>query len=218
MSAGRRGSIFGAALAALLATVLIGASTAAAQCGGVVEQGPNKNANLGRAPIAIGDSPMLLAVPNLADKGFIANARGCRQITEGVEVLKDYEKKGRLGRIAVIALGSNASIEKSDIHKALKVIGKKRILLLVTPRETGGGESSDADVVRKEAKKHRRIRLLDWVKYSKGKSGWFQADGLHLTLEGAKAMASFFAKLTFKILAPPKKGGGKLTTEGNHGT
>jgi hypothetical protein len=198
-----------ATLAAALVTLALLASQAAADsCGGVVEQGPNKNANLGRAPIAIGDSPMLLAVPNLADKGFIANARGCRQYPEGLKVLKDYKKKGRLGRIAVIALGSNGVIEKGEIRKALRIIGKKRLLLLVAPLETGGVESSDAKLVRKEARKRRRIRLLDWARHSRGHGGCFQPDGLHLTFEGAEAMAKFFAKLTFHILAPPKHGGG----------
>ena len=195
-------------LTALLGSLALTSQASADACGNVVEQGPNKNANLGRAPIAIGDSPMLLAVPNLADKGFIANARGCRQYPEGLKVLKQYKKRGRLGRIVVIALGSNGVIEKSEINKALRIIGKKRLLLLVAPLETGGVESSDAKLVRKEARKEKRIRLLDWARYSRGHGGWFQPDGLHLTFEGADAMAKFFAKLTFHILAPPKKGDG----------
>jgi hypothetical protein len=204
-----RRRLLAAVVAAALAAAALFASHASADgCGDVVEQGPNRNANLGRAPIAIGDSPMLLAVPNLADKGFIANARGCRQYPEGLKVLKDYKRKGRLGRIVVIALGSNGVIEKGEIHKALRIIGKKRLLLLVAPLETGGVESSDAELVRKEARKRRRIRLLDWARHSRGHGGWFQPDGLHLTLEGAEAMAKFFAKLTFHILAPPKHGGG----------
>ena len=195
----------GALLCALaLAVTMLGAPSAFADgCGGVVEQGPNKNANRGPAPIAIGDSPMLLAVPELADKGFRANARGCRQYDEGLKVIKDYKKAGKLGRIVVIALGSNGVIEKSQIRKALEIIGNKRLLLLVTPLETGGGESGDARLVREQARKRRRVRLLDWARHSRGHGGWFQPDGLHLTLEGADEMADFFAGLTFQILPPP---------------
>ena len=53
-------------------------------CGGVEQEKPRKDVNLGRAPIAIGDSPMLLALPDLADEGYRANARGCRQWPEGL--------------------------------------------------------------------------------------------------------------------------------------
>ncbi len=193
---------------ALLGSALLAGPAAARDCGGVVADGPNKNANLGRAPIAIGDSAMLLTVPELADRGFIANARGCRFFDEGLHVLRDYRKRGRLGRIVVIALGSNGPIERGQIHKALKIIGKQRLLLLVTPLESGGGESSDARLVRDEARKRHRIRLLDWARYSRGHGSWFQPDGLHLTYDGAAAMAKFFARLTFKILAPPKHGHG----------
>jgi lysophospholipase L1-like esterase len=81
------------------------------------------------------------------------------------------------------------------IHDALDLVGKKRTLGLVTPRESGGGSSSDADVVRSEARKHsNRIELLDWVDYSAGHPSWFQPDGLHLTFPGAEAFADLLRK------------------------
>ncbi len=155
----------------------------------------NRDVNLGRAPLAIGDSPMLLALPNLADEGYRANAHGCRQWAEGMGVIRDFKRKDRLPRLVVVALGSNGVINKSDVHEALDLVGKKRTLGLVTPRESGGGSSNDADVIREEAKAHaNRIVLLDWVDRSAGHSGWFQPDGLHLTLEGAEAFADLLKK------------------------
>jgi hypothetical protein len=56
------------------------------------------------------------------------------------------------------------------------------------PRELGGGISHDADVVRHAARAHRRrILLLDWVRESRDRGGWFQPDGIHLTYSGASA-------------------------------
>ena len=95
----------------------------------------------------------------------------------------------------MIALGSNGTISRNQVHDALDILGKKRTLGLVTPRETGGGSSGDADVVRSEASRHKnRIVLLDWVKYSSGHSSWFQPDGLHLTFDGADGLADLFKK------------------------
>jgi len=189
---------------AVLALVLAaGVAVAGAACGGVQQEKPRKDVNLGRAPIAIGDSPMLLALPNLAAEGYRANARGCRQWAEGLDVIRKLRHKDHVPRLVVVALGSNGVVNRSDIHEALDLLGKERTLGLVTPRETGGGSGHDADVVRSEAKKHaNRIVLLDWVKYSAGHSGWFQPDGLHLTFEGAEGMADLLKK-PLKDLPPP---------------
>ena len=173
-------------------------------CGGVQKAKPQRDVSRGRPPLAIGDSPMLLALPNLGEAGYRANARGCRQYPEGLAVMKSRKRDGRLPRLVVIALGSNASITRAHIHEALDIIGRrKRTLGLVTPRELGGGSSSDADVVRTEAKRHRnRIVLLDWVKKSAGHSSWFQSDGLHLTLTGAKKFTNML-KRPLRDLPPP---------------
>lgn len=193
-------------LVALLSLALIWLAPGAAEaaCGGVEQEKPRKDVNFGRAPIVIGDSPMLLALPDLAAAGYRANARGCRQFAEGLALIRALRRKDRLPRLVVIALGSNGSVTRGKIHEALDIVGRKRILGLVTPRESGGGSSSDATVIRSEAKKHRnRIELLDWVKFSAGHSSWFQPDGLHLTFDGAAAMARLFDDL-IKLLPPPR--------------
>ena len=193
--AGSRGARLIAVVAALALILVAGAAVARAACGSVEQEKPRKDVNLGRAPIAIGDSPMLLALPNLAAEGYRANARGCRQWAEGLDVIRKLRHKDHLPKLVVVALGSNGTVNRSDIHDALDLIGKDRTLGLVTPRETGGVSGHDADLVRSEAKKHsNRIVLLDWVKYSSGHSGWFQPDGLHLTFEGAEGMADLLKK------------------------
>lgn len=197
------GSLAGA-IALATALALLVPAVAGAACGTARQEKPRKDVSLGRAPIAIGDSPMLLALPDLAKKGFRANARGCRTYREGLGVVRDLRRRDRLPRLVVIALGSNGSITKADIHRALDLVGKKRILGLVTPRETGGGAGHDARLVRAEARKHRnRIELIDWVRHAKGHGGWFQPDGLHLTFDGAAAMARLFAK-ALRSLPPPR--------------
>jgi len=183
--------------------VLVGAESARAGCGGVQQENPKKNVSLGRAPLAIGDSPMLLALDPLAQEGYRANARGCRQYPEGLALIRTLKRQDKLPRLVVIALGSNGVITQDDIHTALDLVGKKRTLGLVTPRESGGGSGHDAELVREEAAKHKhRIFLLDWVEYSAGHSSWFQPDGLHLTFDGADAMAQLFKK-ALKVLPKP---------------
>ncbi|HEV7563174.1 MAG TPA: hypothetical protein VGO24_06690 [Solirubrobacterales bacterium] len=194
-----------AAAALAAATVALALWVPAVQaCGGTESSKATKKVNPGgHAPLAIGDSTMLLALPDLAHEGYQVNARGCRQIDEGLGVMRDYKRRRRLPHLVVIALGADATLSKYQLEKAFHLIGPKRVLGLVTPIELGGGTSGDADVVRAEAKRHpKRSVLLDWVAYSKGHPAWFQPDGLHLTFDGAAG----FARLLRQALPYAKAG------------
>ena len=180
--------------AAVLVTVLM-APAAHAGCGGVEIASPRHKV-APRPPLAIGDSSMLLALPALSRVGYRVNARGCRAYPEGLRLLRAEARRHRLPHLVVIALGSDQSVTGGDISRALKILGPNRKLGLVTPRETGGGESNDATVIRNAgARSPQRIKVLDWVHYSAGHASWFQPDGLHLTFSGAKAFARLLKKL-----------------------
>jgi hypothetical protein len=189
-----KGTIAAVATLALV-TVLVAARPAHAGCGGVETASPKRKV-APRPPLAIGDSSMLLALPALARVGYKANARGCRQFAEGLSVLRDARRHHQLPHLAVLALGADAAVSAGQIAQARKVMGPKRKLGLVTPRETGGGESKDAEVIRNAGRRDPvHIKVLDWVHYSAGHSSWFQPDGLHLTFSGAKAFARLLKKL-----------------------
>ena len=195
-----------AALLALAAAFALGAAAPeqAQACGATYSYGAKKNANFGKPPLIIGDSTMVLAAPGLAHKGFISNARECRQWSEGLSLLDKYTDKDRYGKVAVMALGSNAPLTKGEIHQALDVVGKHRVLGLVTPYEAGG-RTANAKLMRKEAHKHKNILLIDWVHHSQGHSEWLGDDGIHVTYDGAAEQARYYAHQVFKQLKPPHR-------------
>jgi hypothetical protein len=179
------------ALVLALAAVAFKPADAAAGCGGVETAKARRNVNPGgHAPLAIGDSVMLLAIRRLGAIGYHANARGCRMWDEGMSVMRKYKADGRLPHLVTIALGADWVISRRDIRRALHIVGPRRALALVTPRETGGGQSSDARNIRWAARTFtKRVMLLDWVRWARGHNSWFQPDGLHLTFTGAAAYA-----------------------------
>ena len=188
----------------VLSSILFSAPPSHAGCGGVETANP-KHKVAPRPPLAIGDSSMLLALPALARVGYKVNARGCRQFGEGLRLLRQARRAHRLPHLVVLALGADASITGSQIEQAKKVLGPKRKLGLVTPRELGGGESNDAQVIRKAGQRDpEQVKVLDWVRYSAGHGNWFQPDGLHLTFSGAKAFARLLKKL-IPLAAPNPK-------------
>jgi hypothetical protein len=146
-------------------------------------------AGTGRAPFAVGDSVMLGAADALAHAGFRVNARGCRQMDAGLDIVARRARHHNLARTVVVALGTNWQITRADVARALRIVGRKRRLILVTPREVGGGGGTDAAIVRRAARRHpRRICLADWVKVSAGHFSWFSsADGIHLGPAGVRA-------------------------------
>jgi hypothetical protein len=186
-----------AALAAVLfATSLPGGASARRACGDLELVRHTKDVNPGGpAPLALGDSVMLLALHNIAAVGYDANGRGCRYFADGLRVMRNKRRAGKLPRLVVLALGTDRRVKMAQVKEALRIAGPDRILGLVTPRELGGGASFDARVMRKAASKHpSKIVLFDWVRYSRGHNGWFQLDHAHLSYAGAAAFARLLAK------------------------
>ena len=167
---------------------------AAATCGDTTKASPTKKVNpKGRAPLVLGDSVMVFAVPHLAHRGYRANAMECRQWYHGVGIIQSKNASHRLPHLVVLALGSNGPVTSAGIHSALHALPKNKVLGLVTPRGPVSGGGTGA--MRTAARHHRhRIVLLDWVKYSSGHASWFAGDSLHLTFSGAAAYARFIAK------------------------
>lgn len=175
---------------------------AGASCGGVRTAYPPKRERQYAPPLAIGDSVMLGAVPQLARAGLEVNTRGCRQMSEGLRLLRARRRSFLPSRV-VLALGANWSVRFGQIRAALRIVGPRRLLVLVTPRETGGGESGDAWAMRRAARRFpRRVRLLDWARRSRGRGGWFAGDGLHLSFAGARAYARLLGRAT--RMRPPR--------------
>jgi hypothetical protein len=179
----RTGAILGA-----LAAVLVLAPAAQAACGGVVRGLPTADSPFRPPPLAVGDSIMLGAFDSLRARGFEVDVRGCRQMSEGLSVLR--ARKRSLPSFVVVALGTNWTVTLDQVRQALRIVGRERVLGLVTPREVGGVRSSDQAVMREAGQRWpNRVRVIDWVRRSVGHSDWFYSDGLHLTPKGARAMA-----------------------------
>ncbi len=179
-SLGRGGRV----LPLLLLAGLAAPAPSHAACGQVEAGGPTGTGS-SPAPLAVGDSVMLGAFRGLRAAGFEVNARVCRQMGEGLDLLDEREHAGTLPDVVVMALGTNWVVTTADIRRALRIAGPGRVLGLVTPRETGGAASTDQSRIRAAGRRwSTRVKVLDWVRYSAAHSSWFGGDGLHLTPAG----------------------------------
>src|SRR3954469_11004651 len=79
----------------------------------------------GRAPVAIGDSTMILPIPNLDAVGFSVNARGCRGFKEAVNIARKLKAKHHLPHLVMINAYGNGGVNPGLISEALAVLGKR---------------------------------------------------------------------------------------------
>lgn len=157
----------------------------------------------GPPPIAIGDSTMLLPIPELNRVGYDVNALGCRGFRQSVWVARDLQNQGVLPQLVLINAYGNNGVTPELIKFALKVLGPDRTLVLVTAynADTGEAPAPDTDVFVEAARQYPdQIKLLDWVEYSlphhkiePEPGAWFLPDLFHPNFEGAHAYAEFLA-------------------------
>lgn len=171
------------------------AAVAQAGCGGVERVAPKKDVVENRAPLIVGDSVLLGAMGAVAAEGFEVNAHGCRGWGEGIAYLRARRHARTLPHLVVLQLGTNWSITAHGIREAVSITGRRRVLAIMTPREVGGFGGSDARKVRAAAKRYPdQVLVLDWVRYTRTKAGWFAPDGIHLTWSGIDGFARFLRR------------------------
>jgi hypothetical protein len=158
--------------------VLAAWPASATACGELRHARAHKRAGrVGRAPLLIGDSTSIIAAPILGQLGVEADAHGCRQFGQGLQMLQARRHTHTLPHVVALALGANAPVSGAQLSGALRIMGPSRVLALVTPRRSGFTNTS----MHRAARRHPdRVLLIDWVRFSAGHGTWFAGDGLRV--------------------------------------
>jgi hypothetical protein len=169
---------------AVVTALAIGATSASASCGHV-KLSP-RGAPAGVAPLAIGDSVMIGAARRLRRNGFEVDAQCGRSPWGGLYALRRRKARGELPESVVLALGTNWWIDGRTIRRALRILGRRRTLFLVTPYRSWRAVSN-GPIRRSAARKPGRVQLIDWSATAYGHDWWFHNDGTHLRRSGVHA-------------------------------
>jgi hypothetical protein len=102
-----------------------------------------------------------------------------------------------LGEVLIVSVGYNEGSAGygrgiDQVMRAARRAGARGVVWL-TLREAGIYSEiyhATNHAIRKAAKRWPLLVLADWNAYSTGKA-WFRADGLHMTVGGAEALARF---------------------------
>lgn len=187
---------------AVVLAVVVAASAQA--CGYQVRAAARGVQGPERAALAIGDSTMIFAAPLLGRRGIEADAKECRQFTEGLRMVAARRRAGRLPFVVIVALGSNGPVGTGGLRRMLRAVGSRRMLALVTPRNHPGTQAAMRSFA---AARPRRVVLIDWKRHSDARGGWFAGDGLHPTPgAGATGMADLFRRRIAGLVDPASLG------------
>jgi hypothetical protein len=151
-----------------------------------------------RPPLVVGDSGYLLAAPALARLGIEADARGCRQIGAANAILAARRHAHTLPRIVVLGVGANGGVNAASLRQALAIVGRRRILGLVT---TPASPSSAYAMRRLAARTPRRVVLIDWA--ASGIPQRYGGDGIHIG-PAAEAVLARFIWRRVRPYVPPR--------------
>ena len=154
------------------------------------------NANV----VCIGDSVMLGAEANLKKKWpkGVVDAKESRQISAANGILSDLKKKGKLGDIVVIHLGTNGDASEATKDKIMSTIGSNRIVFWINTSYTK--RLSFNTKIKNYADKYSNLYIIDWYNFSKDHPEYFYKDGIHLKTEGRKAYTVMLYDEIYKVL------------------
>ncbi len=142
----------------------------------------------------IGDSIFLGAAPSFQkiQKNAIIDAKISRQVYQGIDVAKKMKKKGKLGDIVIISLGTNGTFNPATGEKLISCIGKKRSIYWVNAYGKNMEWQKEVNTsIQKLAEKHSNVHVISWAKEAKKHPDWFYQDGTHLNTKGQKGFSRF---------------------------
>jgi peptidoglycan/LPS O-acetylase OafA/YrhL len=143
------------------------------------------------AKLALGDSVMLGAAPQLKEQGFTVDAIESRAFVNGLDTILQLNAQGRLGDVVVVHLGTNGPIGTGDMTRMMEALaGVPQVLLLTidVPRDYTSGNNS---LIYETAAAYSNVSLLDWAGLDDSCPGdCFYSDGFHLRPDGQVYYAS----------------------------
>ncbi|RLE20101.1 MAG: hypothetical protein DRJ50_11285 [Actinobacteria bacterium] len=144
--------------------------------------------------LALGDSVMKGAAVQLEDLGFVVDAQESRAFVNGLDTILTLKQQDRLGDVVVVHLGTNGSINSSDMTRMMEALADVSQVLLITidvPRDYTAGNNQ---LIFETAALYPNVEVLDWAGLTPSCPGnCFYDDGFHLRPEGQEYYVALIA-------------------------
>lgn len=114
--------------------------------------------------IAVGDSVMLAAAPQLQERfpGIAIDAAVSRQMQQAPDILRSLADTGQLRDVVIVGLGTNGPIDSATLLDVRNIIGPNRSLVIVSAQAPRGWIPEVNAQLVQFADDYRDVVLADW--------------------------------------------------------
>lgn len=156
-----------------------------------------------RAPIAIGDSVMLGAQPQLESEGFVVDAAEARQASDVGERVQQLRTEGRLGNIVVIHIGTNGEVTNDDLAAIMANLPPDEVasVWFLTDRADRPWIAPNNQRIMALPRSYPNVQVGYWHAMADTMADGLASDGVHLKTDESR---QFYADLigTWTGIAP----------------
>ena len=146
--------------------------------------------------LAIGDSVMLGAAPELTDRGMFVDAAISRQMIDMIPVFEQLRDGHLFGTAVVVHLGTNGPITQQTLDAFLATMDGVPNVILVTVRADRSWTADNNALLRAADHDGDNKILLDWeVRSAECPGECFYHDGIHLRPEGQQYYANLISDI-----------------------
>ena len=117
------------------------------------------------------------------------DAQVSRQFYTAPEIYADYRDKNLVGKVLVIALGTNGYTTDEETEALMKEIGNDQLVWFVNTRSPEEYMAESNAAIQRCVDKYDNAELIDWYSISADHPEYFDGDGTHLTPESAEIYA-----------------------------
>ena len=138
--------------------------------------------------VGVGDSIMELTVNNLYDQfpnGYF-DAKVNRTEKQSIYVISDLKKKGILGDIVLLNVGTNGNCPVSCKENLIEAIGDRKIFWV---NATNPDYDTFNPTLKEVAEKHDNIYIIDWISVANAHPEYLIKDKVHPSVTGCKVFA-----------------------------
>ncbi|MFM2115082.1 MAG: hypothetical protein RI908_823 [Actinomycetota bacterium] len=153
--------------------------------------------------LAIGDSVMLGAAPELSKYGVTVDAKKSRPFKAALEIVNYVKSIGALGDEVVIHLGTNSGTTADTMDAIFAALADvDRVVVLTNAVPNHKWEEGNNTLIRALPDKFPNVTVVDWKLLVDPNPDWVYDDGTHLRPRGQVAYTEAIMKALGRPLVP----------------
>lgn len=147
--------------------------------------------------VGVGDSIMELTVNNLYQQfpnGYF-DAKVNRTEKQAIDVINDIKKKGILGDVILLNVGTNGNCPSSCKDQLMQAIGDRKVFWV---NATNPDYDTFNSSLKETASKYSNIHIIDWISVANAHPEYLIKDKVHPSVSGCKVFAETIYNAIYK--------------------